>query len=71
MKTEIIKAINQERKAAGNNWFTFSATYQGKLLQLKAYKTWVQRIEYNGWTDSGVYDISVKQFNLQLEKWLS
>ncbi len=70
MDTEIIKEINAVRKASKDNWWVYSGEFGGKSVSIKAYKTWVQRIEIGNLTDSGVADCSVKVFNQQLEEWL-
>jgi hypothetical protein len=66
----VIKEINNLRKAS-SGWYSYTTALRGKPLTIKGYHTWIQRIEYDGWKESGIADISVKQFKLQLFHWLT
>jgi len=59
---ETIKDINKTRKANKNQWWS----YVTPLFTIKAYNTWIQRINTREFTDSGPSDCSVKEFNSYL-----
>jgi YD repeat-containing protein len=72
MKTEVLKHFTAQRKANKNKWFALSVTKDGKTVQLKAYNTWIQRIEIthpDGHTtkDGSPDGMSVKAIN----EWLN
>lgn len=66
-KLEYIKLLNDLRKSNKNKWVSFTQNVEDKIVGIKFYNTWVQRIEVNHGThitnDSNCMDQSVKQFN--------
>ena len=61
---DFIKEINTERKT--NDWYSFVGEVEGRVVQLKGYKTWLQRYIVDGVNYANNCDQSVKQFNLDL-----
>jgi len=51
-----------------DEWYFFSGIVEGKLVQLKGYKTWLQRYFVDGVDWSNCSDVTVKQFNQDLLK---
>ena len=71
-KLELIKLINDLRKANKNNWVNQCIDYNGIKISLKSYNTWVQVLVINGGNkNSSNMDISVKQFNEFLNETFS
>ena len=66
-KEAFIKECNAQRKANKNAWVFLKALVDDKLVEYKAYQTWVQVLRVDGIRyDSGM-DKSVKEFNAFLE----
>ncbi len=59
---QFIDEANKARRASNGSWWTMTATVNGELVRIKAYKTWVQIFERDGIRDSSAMDISVKAF---------
>lgn len=63
--SEIVAAVNDERRRAkGRWWWTFS-TGDGSV-RIKGYKTWAQLVAVGGSKDSTGMDLSVGDFSNQL-----
>ena len=65
-KDIFIKELNAKRKSG--NWYAFSGTVNGKIIQIKGYKTWLQIFNIDGINNSGCMEISVKEFNALLNE---
>jgi len=63
-KEGFIAHVNRERKANKNKWVTVIETVDGKIVEYKAFGTWVQilRIEGCEYKLSSNMDISVTEF---------
>ena len=65
---ELIKDINNKRKANKNKWWFYSGkTLSGQDFKIKAYNTWIQRLEIGDLIYSSGMDIKVSEFNNILE----
>lgn len=69
-KEQIIKDINTLRKTNKNNWYYLNETYNNRTIQLKGFDTWLQVLKIDNITYPTCMDISVKQFNQQLQEYL-
>ena len=49
-------------------WYYFTGTVEGKEIELKGYKTWLQIYRVNGIRYGNCADETVKQFNAELIK---
>lgn len=58
--------INNKRKTG--KWYSFVGYVLGKEIRLKGYKTYLQIYDVDRIRYGGLMDISVKQFNEELEK---
>lgn len=66
-KEETLKEINKNRKACKDNWWVYSGkTTQGEEIKIKAYNTWIQKMQIGDVKYSGGMDISVKEFSKYL-----
>jgi hypothetical protein len=66
-KQDFISLFHTKRKENKNSWFTMFETIEGEAIALKAYGTWIQRLEYKGFKDSGPSDCKVKEVTAYLE----
>lgn len=66
-KKEFIKECNTQRKANKTSWVFLKALVDGKLVEYKAYQTWVQVLRVDGVQYDSNMDISVKDYNAFLE----
>ena len=64
-----IKLVNTERKANKGKWYNLFVTIRGNQVSLKAYGTWVQRMESDNEDSyrSSNMGMTVKLFNEYLE----
>ena len=69
-KTEFISLFHATRKAYKGQWFTIAESVEGRPVILKAYGTWIQRLEFKGFKDSGPMDCKVKEVTSYLENIL-
>ena len=69
-KQEFITLFHAKRKASKNSWFLLREEIDGNEVALKAFGTWIQRLEYKGWKDSGPSDCKVKDVTTYLENTL-
>ena len=60
------KRINDQRKT--KTWYVFQDIVDGKFVRLKGFKTWLQIYEVDSIRYGNSGDVSVKQFNLDLEE---
>ncbi len=68
---QFVDTINKLRKENKDNWYSWSGMVNGQYVKLKGFNTWIQRIEVGVITDSGIPDISVKNFKEFLGKSVS
>lgn len=61
-RIEFVVDVNETRKRVGKNWWQWGGVVEGKLVRMKGYGTWVQRLEHAGCVDSGPLDCSVRDF---------
>jgi len=66
-RIEFKKELNNTRKKAGESWYTFMKIVEGKNIEIKGYKTWLQIFRVNGISHHSAMDISVKEFNNNIE----
>ena len=66
-----IHAVNTERKQNKGKWWTFIGHCENKEVKIKGFNTWIQRMEFDGCTDAGPMDCSVKVFNEYLRNTLT
>ena len=66
-KEEFISLVNKERKANKNNWVILQEEVEGKIVGIKSYDLWIQRLEVDNIKD-GAHCSSVKQFNEYLNR---
>lgn len=69
-KENFIKYVNQIRKENKNKWYVCTKFVDGKLVEIKAFNTWLQIFKVDGLQQDTLMDISVKQFNETLERAL-
>ena len=64
---KMLKEFNKERKQNKGKWIYFNWDFgNGNIVKMKSFNTWVQVLDYNGYRDGGLCDISVKAMN----KWI-
>jgi len=59
---DALESINRTRRAAKDQWWSWSGGVEGVSIRLKGYRTWIQRFECPQWKDSGRPDIKVGEF---------
>ena len=64
---DFIKTVNALRLSNKNSWYTWSGIVNGKTVQLKGFKTWLQLLYVNGLQCGNCSDRSVKDFKQDLE----
>ena len=64
---DFIKTVNALRLSNKNSWYTWSGIVNGKTVQLKGFKTWLQLLYVNGLQCGNCADRSVKDFKQDLE----
>lgn len=65
------KAFNELRRISKNKWYGWTGVVGEKVVEVKAYGTWLQILRVNNVNSSGLADISVKEFNQTLDNALS
>ena len=68
---KFIEYFNSIRKTHVRQWYVVRGTINGIPIELKAYGTWIQRIQFNHKIDGGISDISVKECNAWLESFIN
>ena len=63
---DFIKTVNDLRLANKNSWYTWQGIVNGKNVQLKAYKTWLQLFYVDDLQCGNCSDKSVKDFKQDL-----
>ena len=58
----ILKAINDARLSNKNNWYFLTLDFNGALIQIKGFNTWLQIFKINGIDNSNPMDQSVTEF---------
>lgn len=69
-KDEFITHINKHRKACKNQWYSFIETVDNRRIEIKGFNTWLQIFKIDGIQQNTAIDISVSQFNKQLNEAL-
>jgi hypothetical protein len=59
-KQDFISLFHTKRKENKNSWFTMFETIEGEAIALKAYGTWIQRLNIKA-SHSGPSDCKVKE----------
>jgi len=59
---DILKTINDARLANKNAWYFLTLDFNGSLIQVKGYNTWLQIFKINGLNASNPMEQSVSQF---------
>lgn len=62
----LVDEINKKRLESKGKWYYFNAEINGKKVEIKAFKTWLQILRIDGKNYSGLMDISVKDFKNHL-----
>ena len=62
----LVNEINKKRLESNGKWYYFSTEINGKSVEIKAFKTWLQVLRIDGKSYSGLMDISVKDFKNHL-----
>lgn len=62
-KIELIKKLNDLRKANKNSWVSEYIDYNDNVIGIKSFGTWVQILKINNKTYSNNMDATVKQYN--------
>lgn len=65
MNIKEFQTIIKAKRLTGT-WYTFVGEVEGKQVELKGYKTWLQVYTVEGIDHSNGMDHSVKQFNADL-----
>ena len=64
---DIVNEINKIRKNSGNSWYTHNTTYNGVNINIKGYKTWIQKMVIgNAVVGSSCMEMKVKEF----KRWI-
>ena len=67
---ELIKEINNLRKKNKDSWYTLTAIFNNNLIEIKGFGTWLQIFKINTYSYPFPMDISVKEFNNLLKKYI-
>jgi hypothetical protein len=59
---DIVKTINAARLANKNAWYFLTLDFNGALIQVKGYNTWLQIFRINGIDHSNNMDASASAF---------
>ena len=59
---EFIKTVNATRLENKGKWYQLQGEVNGKLISIKGYDTWVQRLSVDGVYYANVMGMSVKEF---------
>lgn len=62
----LVDEINKKRLESKGKWYYFNTEVNGKKVEIKAFKTWLQIFRIDGKNYSGLMDISVKDFKNHL-----
>ena len=60
--TDFVKTINSLRLANKNKWYVWTGLVNGKMIQIKAYATWLQIFKVDNLHVPTCSDISVTEF---------
>ena len=60
--TDFVKTINSLRLANKNKWYVWTGLVNGKMIQIKAYTTWLQIFRVDNLNVPTCSDISVTEF---------
>lgn len=60
---EFVTEVNKVRRANKNSWWSWSGVVNGESVTIKAYSTWVQRMDVDGMSSTGPHDCTVGEFN--------
>lgn len=67
----LVEQINKKRLESKGKWYYFSTEINGKKIEIKAFKTWLQIFRIDGKNYGGVMDVSVKEFKTHLTNALN
>ena len=67
MTFEMFKQQIKEHRLS-KSWYFFHDKVEDKLITIKGYKTWLQVYKVNGTDYSNCMDVSVKQFEADLQE---
>lgn len=62
----LMEEINKKRLESKGKWYYFSTEINGKKIEIKAFKTWLQIFRIDGKNYSGLMGISVNDFKTHL-----
>lgn len=62
----LVDEINKKRLESKGKWYYFNTEINGKKVEIKAFKTWLQILRIDGKNYSGLMDISVSDFKKHL-----
>ena len=68
---EFTKTVNKARREHKDKWFFIKLEYNGSLITMKIYNTWIQIFDYNGSNYPSLMQLSVKDFNQHIRETLS
>ena len=60
---QFVTEVNKTRRANKDKWWVWCGVVNGEEVSIKAYNTWVQRMDVDGMASSGPMDCTVKDFN--------
>ena len=63
---EFVKTVNTLRLQNKGKWYTWSGTVNNKVVQIKAYATWLQVFKVDGLQCGNCSDRSIKDFKNDL-----
>jgi len=62
----ILKTINDARLANKNNWYFLTLEFNGALIEIKGFNTWLQIFRINKKDCSNCMDQSIAQFKAHI-----
>lgn len=65
---DFVATINKLRLTNKDGWYQFIGTVNGKDVEIKGYKTWLQVFLVDGLRLNTISDISVKNFKDELTR---
>jgi len=60
---QFVHDVNLVRRNNKNSWWTWRGVVNGESVTIKAYNTWVQRMDVDGMVSSGPHECSVGEFS--------
>jgi len=59
---QFVHDVNLVRRQNKNKWWTWRGVVNGESVTIKAYNTWVQRMDVDGMASSGPHECCVEDF---------